>query len=741
MADMKTKIEITADATKAKKAVDGLSDSLENASDSAKKAGAALSSAESDASAAASGLDDVGSAASGVEETGEAVEGLTDGLKNLERQTNALGKSLTKVVSGPLLALAGISLKNLYDTGAIQNSEGPARQFALAIQDLQRSFRDLTAEIGQQVGPVFTRFVQLVSDGVRAFKSLDEGTKQFVISFGLILAAVGPSIVIFANLLKLFNSLGPAVTRIGGLLSSIGTIFSSLGVAVGKLLAPLVQLVPGLKAIGALSGGLIAAIGALVVTIAGLANVFFKLKKAGVDTADALRMSFNLFVTGFNNFVVGTILDGVSIILKALGSLSGAFSKSIGDSLQRTASIVDGWSRDLSSQFQSAKGNVDSALESVGSSAAEALTFGFSTKLGQLKDNIVGFFSPDEMGGQLSSEMGKMMDETYRRLELMQKRHQLNLEMANFEHQKKMQEIDTSQDPSSYLEQRLQAHREFLQRKHELDRQDLALTQEIERQKLQAIEDVDKRRIAEKELRDKQLLESEKLAQDQSIELVQDANNKTAELFKNRYQEMDKYVSAFSSGLSNSFIEIASGTETLGKSLEKFAQNFLKQIAQMILQAQIYKSVMSGVTGFGFSEGGPVGPAVRRASGGYIRGPGSGTSDSIPAWLSNGEYVIKAASVKKLGVRFLDGLNNISSGGVIPSRSRVNGFAEGGLVPSASAAPQVIIQNNGTPKEVSQQSFDPKTMVTTIILEDISKNGPVSKGMQNKFGLKMGGFS
>jgi hypothetical protein len=31
------------------------------------------------------------------------------------------------------------------------------------------------------------------------------------------------------------------------------------------------------------------------------------------------------------------------------------------------------------------------------------------------------------------------------------------------------------------------------------------------------------------------------------------------------------------------------------------------------------------------------------AEGGYIRGPGTGTSDSIPAWLSNGEYVMPAA--------------------------------------------------------------------------------------------------
>ena len=44
-------------------------------------------------------------------------------------------------------------------------------------------------------------------------------------------------------------------------------------------------------------------------------------------------------------------------------------------------------------------------------------------------------------------------------------------------------------------------------------------------------------------------------------------------------------------------------------------------------------------------------------NGGNVRGPGTATSDSIPAMLSNGEYVIKADSVKKYGVNHFDALN------------------------------------------------------------------------------------
>lgn len=64
------------------------------------------------------------------------------------------------------------------------------------------------------------------------------------------------------------------------------------------------------------------------------------------------------------------------------------------------------------------------------------------------------------------------------------------------------------------------------------------------------------------------------------------------------------------------------------------------------------------------------------ATGGLIRGPGTGTSDSIPALLSNGEYVIRAAAVRKLGKNALDLLNR---GIPIPR------FADGGLVGAVSS--------------------------------------------------------
>ena len=58
------------------------------------------------------------------------------------------------------------------------------------------------------------------------------------------------------------------------------------------------------------------------------------------------------------------------------------------------------------------------------------------------------------------------------------------------------------------------------------------------------------------------------------------------------------------------------------------------------------------------------------AEGGSVKGAGSSKSDSIPAMLSNGEYVLNADTVKRLGVPLLNAINQ--NKGIIAK------FSEGG---------------------------------------------------------------
>ena len=77
------------------------------------------------------------------------------------------------------------------------------------------------------------------------------------------------------------------------------------------------------------------------------------------------------------------------------------------------------------------------------------------------------------------------------------------------------------------------------------------------------------------------------------------------------------------------------------------------------------------------TPGDPDVPMPGYATGGHVRGPGSGTSDSIMARLSNGEFVMRAAAVQHFGSNLLERMNGL----------QVPRFAEGGLVDAALSAP------------------------------------------------------
>jgi hypothetical protein len=90
----------------------------------------------------------------------------------------------------------------------------------------------------------------------------------------------------------------------------------------------------------------------------------------------------------------------------------------------------------------------------------------------------------------------------------------------------------------------------------------------------------------------------------------------------------------------------------------------------------------------GSGGGGTVGQsATFAAEGGHIRGPGGPTGDKIPAWLSDGEWVMRARAVKKYGLGFMHAVNRglldirgfSFGGGFVAPAPRV-AFAGGGAV-------------------------------------------------------------
>ena len=99
--------------------------------------------------------------------------------------------------------------------------------------------------------------------------------------------------------------------------------------------------------------------------------------------------------------------------------------------------------------------------------------------------------------------------------------------------------------------------------------------------------------------------------------------------------------------------------------------------------------------------------AVAAATGGYISGPGTSTSDSIPARLSNGEFVVNAASVKKYGIDYLHAINT----------GRAHHYASGGLVSNVSSPKAPNIYDENSTSRTANQSQSAPVIQQTLVLD------------------------
>ena len=133
------------------------------------------------------------------------------------------------------------------------------------------------------------------------------------------------------------------------------------------------------------------------------------------------------------------------------------------------------------------------------------------------------------------------------------------------------------------------------------------------------------------------------------------------------------WIKQIGSSMGQAVSDWLTGTKSIGQAMSQMVRSLLSNAMQLLGEWLSIFAIMSIwnppgaaaqaankiVLGIGDTKGVKLGgKTLESATGGYITGDGTATSDSIPAMLSNGEYVIRAAAVDKLGVPFLDGLNS-----------------------------------------------------------------------------------
>lgn len=139
-------------------------------------------------------------------------------------------------------------------------------------------------------------------------------------------------------------------------------------------------------------------------------------------------------------------------------------------------------------------------------------------------------------------------------------------------------------------------------------------------------------------------------------------------------QYFNEWVAWIKAGYDDVINTIIGLWDSLGAKVQAVIDFINNLITATIQKAKDAANAIMAMMGAGSGGGGDSGSSDSGdgfAGGGYVRGRGTSRSDSIAAWLSNGEFVQRAAAVRKYGAHFMHQINNLQ----FPAR----GFADGGL--------------------------------------------------------------
>lgn len=135
-------------------------------------------------------------------------------LKDLGVEETKMNDVLTRLANGNKLVNDSFVLANKAwkeNTALTKEAEQRYETTASQLKILWNELTRVGIELAEQLLPAFKSLVQWLKDVVKWFSNLNDGTKEFIVKFGLLLAAIGPIITILGKLITTVISVSGAI--------------------------------------------------------------------------------------------------------------------------------------------------------------------------------------------------------------------------------------------------------------------------------------------------------------------------------------------------------------------------------------------------------------------------------------------------------------------------------------------------------------------------------------------------
>lgn len=238
-------------------------------------------------------------------------------------------------------------------SNAINNCDGTAESMATTMQDnlagqltiLKSQLEELAISFGEILMPAIRSIVSHIQGFIDKLNGMDESQKKAIITIGLVIAAIGPLLVIIGTVISKvgvamqgFVKLAGAFNKIKAAASAGTGIFGKLGAAIGGVSAPVLAVV--------------AVIAVLVAAFVHLWNTNEGFREAILGTWEKIKTTVSNFVEGFRERLaaLGISFSDIAETIKAIWNglcavlapiFEGAFN-AIANVLQTVLGVITG---------------------------------------------------------------------------------------------------------------------------------------------------------------------------------------------------------------------------------------------------------------------------------------------------------------------------------------------------------------------------------------------------------------
>lgn len=213
------------------------------------------------------------------EEGGDVTSTLKDlGLTSVQE----IDTLLRLAGAGDLLSDSFDLANNAWKDGTALSKEAQTAygSFSNKLQFLKNALAEAGVAIRSVLAPMMATLTEYVRNAVNWFNNLSDAQKENLVKWGLIIAAIGPVLVIFGTLLGTIAKIGLGLKTLGGLFNLFKGLITGLGSVIvklatgafGMLKSAITGLIGALGAISAPVWAIIAVIAALVAAVVYLWN-------------------------------------------------------------------------------------------------------------------------------------------------------------------------------------------------------------------------------------------------------------------------------------------------------------------------------------------------------------------------------------------------------------------------------------------------------------------------------------